>query len=59
MEAAIKAPSIRVSGLLISVIRTVTVGPVDAVDRVLRAHSTLPHVKCPRDKIVVVIVRGT
>jgi len=41
MEAAIKAPSIRVSGLLISVIRTVTMGPVDAVDRALRAHSTL------------------
>ena len=41
MEAAIKAPSIRVSGLLISVIRTVTIGPVDAIDRALRAHSTI------------------
>ena len=40
MEAAIKAPSIRVSGSLISVIRTVTIGPVDGVNRALRARST-------------------
>jgi len=59
MEAAIKAPSIRVSGSLISMIRTVTIGPVDAVDRALRARSTLPHAKCPRDKIVVDNVGGT
>jgi len=59
MEAAIKAPSIRVSGSLISVIWMVTIGPVDAVDRALRACSTLPHAKCPRDKIVVDNVGGT
>jgi len=58
MEAAIKAPSIRVSGSLISVIRTVTMGPVDAVDRALRACSTLPHAKCPYGKLNVDIVRG-
>jgi len=40
MEAAIEAPSIRVSGSLISVIRTVTIGLVDAVDWALRARST-------------------
>jgi len=42
MEAAIKVPSIRVSRLLISVIRTVTIGPVDAVDQALCARSTVP-----------------
>ena len=47
MEAAIKAPSIRVSGLLISVIRTVTIRPVDAVDRALRARSTGEGVSNP------------
>jgi len=40
MEVAIKAPSIRISGLLISMIRMVTIGPVDAVDRALCARST-------------------
>jgi len=40
IEAAIKAPSIRVSGLLVSVIWMVTMELVDTVDQVLRARST-------------------
>ena len=40
MEAAIKVPSIWVSGSLLSMIRTVTIRPVNAVDQALRAHST-------------------
>jgi len=58
MEAAIKVPSIQISGSLISVIWMVTMGPVDTIDRALCACSTLPHAKCPIDKIVVDIVGG-
>ena len=40
IEAAVKAPSIQVSGSLISVIWMVTIRPVDSVDQALHAHST-------------------
>ena len=61
IEAAIKAPSIRVSGSLISVIRTVTIGPVDAVDRALHTRSTKPpklHSSCFLHIITFISWRG-